>query len=68
MRFICMWIGAKPLCIMFDKVNGFIRYYDGTKNQLLFVSEKYDVIFDKITYLVGLKSHITKVDSFIDEH
>ena len=32
MRLICMWIGAKPLCIMFVKVNGFIRHYDGTKN------------------------------------
>ena len=23
-------IGAKPLCIRFDKVDGFIRVYDGT--------------------------------------
>ena len=23
-------IGAKPMCIRFDKVHGFIRVYDGT--------------------------------------
>ena len=33
-------IGAKPLHIMFDKVNGFIRDYDGTKYLVLF-SYKY---------------------------
>ena len=33
------WIGAKPLHIMFDKVNGFIRDYDGTKYLVLFSSK-----------------------------
>ena len=32
-------IGAKPLHIMFDKVNGFIRDYDGTKYLVLFSSK-----------------------------
>ena len=46
MRFICMWIGAKPLCIMFDKVNGDlldimmelrISYYLFLKNMMSFL-------------------------------
>ena len=39
-------IGAKPLRIMFDKVNGFIRGYDGTKYLVLFVPEKCNAISD----------------------
>ena len=33
-------IGAKPLRIRFDKVNGFIRIYDGTRCLVLFGDEK----------------------------
>ena len=46
-------IGAKPL---FDKVNGFIRDYDGTRYLVLFDLKKYNAIYDKIRYLIGLKS------------
>ena len=38
-------IGTKPLRIMFDKVDGFIRDYGGTK---LFDLEKYDTTYDRI--------------------
>ena len=31
---------AKPLCIRFDKIDGFIRVYDGTRYLVLFGSEK----------------------------
>ena len=44
-------MGAKPLCIMFDKVVGFIKDYDGTKYLVLFGPEKYDAIYDGI-YIV----------------
>ena len=44
-------IGAKPLRIMFEKVYGFIRDCNGTKYSVLFASEKYDTIFDRIRYL-----------------
>ena len=37
-------IGAKSLCIMFDKVDGFIRVFDGTRYLLLLGPEKYDTI------------------------
>ena len=41
---------------MFDKIDGFIRIYDGTRYLTLFGSEKFDVIYDKVRYLISLKS------------
>ena len=37
-------IDYKPLRIRFDKIDGFIRVYDGTRYLVLFGSEKYDSI------------------------
>ena len=37
-------IGTKSLYTRFNKVDGFIRIYDGAKCLLFFVPEKYDVI------------------------
>ena len=45
----------KTLRIMFDKV------VDGIKYLALFGPEKYDFIFDRIRYLIGLKSSITYI-------
>ena len=56
-------IGAKPLRIRFNEVNGFIRIYDGTKYFLLFGLEKCDAIYNRIRYLIYLKSVITYVFS-----
>ena len=39
----------------FDKINGFVRDYDGTKYLTLFFPEKYDAISDRIRYFIGLK-------------
>ena len=44
--------------IRFDKIDGFIRIYYGTRHLTLFGSEKYYAIYDKIRYLIGLKSSI----------
>ena len=38
-------IGSKPLRIRFDKTDGFIKIYDGTRYLILFGSEKYDAIY-----------------------
>ena len=54
-------IDAKPWCIRFDKIDGFIRVYDGTKYLVLFRSEKYDFIYNRIRYLIGVKSGFTFV-------
>ena len=39
---------------LFDKVNGFIRDFNGTKYLVLFRLEKCDAIYDRIRYLIGL--------------
>ena len=51
--------GPKPLCIRSNKIDGFIRVYDGTRYLTLFHSEKYDYIYNRIRYLISLKSSIT---------
>ena len=68
-------IDSKPLCIRFDKTDRFIRIYDGPRYLVLFIIEKYDSIFNKVRYLISVKSGMTyiishnyakiKVDSFI---
>ena len=49
--------------IRFDKIDGFIRIYDGTRYSTLFCSEKYDAICNRIRYLISLKDSILYVFS-----
>ena len=49
--------------IRFDKIDGFIRVYDGTKYLVLFGPEKYDAIYNRIRYLISQRSGITYVVS-----
>ena len=44
---------------MFDKVDGFIGDYDGTKYLVLLHLEKYNPILDRIRYVIWLKSGTT---------
>ena len=53
-------IGSKPLQIRFDKIDGIIRNCDGTRDLPLFGTKKYD-IYDRIRYLMSLKSDITYI-------
>ena len=46
---------SKPLRIKFNKIDGFIRIYDGTRYLVLFGSEKYDSIYNKTRYLRSVK-------------
>ena len=48
-------IDRKPLCIRFNKVDGFIIVYDGTRYLVLFGPEKCDVIYNRIRYLKSKK-------------
>ena len=41
-------MGAKLIPIRFDKVNEFIRGYDGTRYLVLFGGEKFDLIYNRI--------------------
>ena len=54
-------ISAKPWRNRFNKVNGFVRVYDGTKYLMLFSLEKYNDIYNSIRYLSELKTGITFV-------
>ena len=47
-------IGAKPLLVRFNKIERFIRVYDGTRYLVLFGGEKYDFIYNRIRYLLGV--------------
>ena len=49
--------------IRFDKIDGFIRVYDGTRYLILLGAEKYDFNYMKIKYLIGVKNGITFVFS-----
>ena len=56
-------IGAKPIH-MFYKVDGVMTGYDGEKYLELFGLAKHDAIFDRIRYIIGLKSRLTYVFSY----
>ena len=52
-------IGAKQ--IRFDKIDGFIRIYDGNRYLRLFSPENSDDIYGRIIYLISQKSGIAYV-------
>ena len=47
------------MCIIFDKVDGVIRDYNGIQYLALFGSEKYNSIFSKIRFLMKVKGGIS---------
>ena len=56
-------IDQKPWRIRFNNIDGFIKIYDGTRYLALFGSENYDAIYNRIRYLVSLKSDIKYIFS-----
>ena len=58
------FIGRKPLRIRFDKIDGFIKIYNGTKYIVLFGSEKRNASYNRIKYIIQLKSSITYIFSY----
>ena len=52
-------MGAKPLRIRFDEIDGFIKIYDGIRYLVLLGPEQYDAIYNSIRYLISEKSGIT---------
>ena len=49
--------------IRLNKIDGFIRIYDGTRHLVWFGSEKYDYTYKGIRYLISLKSVIINIIS-----
>ena len=45
--------------IWFEKIDGFIKIHNGIRCLVLFSSEKYNAIYNRIRYLVSKKSGIT---------
>ena len=45
--------------IRFEKVNGFVRVYEGTKYLIRFGLGKYDASYNRIIYRIELKSGTT---------
>ena len=45
-------IGTKSLSIIFNKIDGFIKVYDGTRYLVLFRAEKCDFIYSRIRYFI----------------
>ena len=56
-------IGLKRLPIRFSKIDGFIKIYDGSKYLVLLGPEKCNAIYDRIRYVISLKSRITYIFS-----
>ena len=44
-------MGSKP-CISFSEIDEFIRICDGIRYFLLFASQRYDVVYNRIRYLI----------------
>ena len=45
------FMGSKP-CISFSEIDEFIRICDGIRYFLLFASQRYDVVYNRIRYLI----------------
>ena len=56
-------IGPKLLRIRFDKIDGFVRVYNGVRYLVLFGPGKYVAIYNRIRYLISQKSGTTHVFS-----
>ena len=56
-------IGSRPLRIRFNKIDGFIRVYDGTRYLVSFTSEKYNSINNSIRYSINVKRGATCIIS-----
>ena len=62
MTFHIKFLLIQDLCLLDSIKDGFIRIYDGTRYLTLFGSEKY-AIYNRIRYLISLKSGITYISS-----
>ena len=51
-------IDTKPVHIRLDKIDRFIRVYDGTRYLMLFGSKRYEFMYNRIRYLLSVKSGI----------
>ena len=50
---------TKPLRIWFERIDGFIKIYDGIRHLVAFAPESFNAIYNKINYLISEKGGIT---------
>ena len=48
---------AKPLHVRFNKIDGFIKYYDGIRQLVLFDPERYNATYDRVNYVEYIINH-----------
>ena len=59
MKFHTKHLSEKPLCITFDKIDRFIKIFDGIRYFKIFGRQLYDKIYNRIRYLISEKGGIT---------
>ena len=52
-------MGANSSRIKYEKIDGFIKIYDGSRYLILFGPKRYDAIYDGTKYLISGKSGVT---------
>ena len=58
-----IFISSKPFGIKFDKIDGIIKTYDGTRYLALFGTKKIDAIYNRFIYRISIKSSIIYIFS-----
>ena len=53
-------MGSRPVRIRFDKIDGFIKIYDGIRYLIILDHDRLDKIWDSIKYVISEKSVITE--------
>ena len=53
------FMGEKPLLIRCDRIDGFIKVFDGTRYLVIFDFWLFDEIYKRIRYFISEKSGIT---------
>ena len=48
-------MGSKQLRITFNKIDGFIKIFDGIRYLVLYDYKRYNAIYDRIRYLISEK-------------
>ena len=54
-------MGLIPLCIRFEKIDGFIKIYDGIRYLVILDRNWLDKICDSVKYLISEKGGITDI-------
>ena len=57
-------MGIKPLHIWFEKIDGFIKIYDGIRYSVLFAPKRYNAIYDRLI-IIQVKKVVLPIELII---